>query len=391
MKMMRWNLMGLVILVLVLNSGLAQAFTLPGNSVPGINKPAVGSRGNIGRAASPRSPLGRGNIGAGIARGAPQMKLVLKELKANNQNAFASGVGLGDRAVAWIEIHNLGTVAGQVRVGYMSVAGRPIVASNTVLVRPRGKADVLLNIRINPPPADRNVHSLRGNDFLWWNPRFTLLTTGNNPYRDSNMRDNTRYVSQPIAVRSKNDLAVVAIEGVKLTETWQGGRVEQSYGTVHPVSLEAIIKVKNKGTQNSQPTIMSVELRGVQSAHTDAEHDPHFVRHRAIDCAGPQCLLGKAVNIAAIRAGDTGSFRVRFDRIPYSIVQSRRHHGRVALGPYICGRQGVMPGRASISVRLQRAAANEAPPLRKDNQLILEGKFGSGDVCGFQNTSARRT
>jgi len=346
--------------------------------------------GNIGRAGSPRSSYGRGDIVAGIARGAPQMKLTLKDIRANSRSVFSGGVRLGDRVAATFDIQNLGTAPGSVRVGYLYPDGRVSEISGTVAVLPGGRANVRVNVRIKPPPEDRNIHSVRGNDSLWWNPRFSLLTTGNQPYRDSYMRDNTHYVSQPIPVTVRNDLAVVSIEGVKLTETWDEGRAEGGYGTVHPVSLEAIIKVKNKGAQDSSPTVMGVELRGGEPAHANVERARHVVRHRAIDCAGRQCLLGKAVNIPAISAGDTNTFRVRFVRIPYHIVQAGNHGARVALGPYICA-EGVSPGHASIKASLQRAAANEVPPLRKDNQLILTGTFGSGDVCGFQRSSARRT
>jgi len=350
--------------------------------------------GDIGRAASTHSPYGRGDIGGGIASSAPQMKLTLKDIRVNNRSVFSGGVSLGDRVAATFDIQNLGTAPGSVRVGYLHPDGRVFGNSGTVRILPGGITNVLVNVGINPPPGDRNIHSVRGNDGLWWNPRFALLTTGNNPYRDSYMRDNTHYVSQPIPVSSRNDLAVVSIDGVKLTESWQGGRVEQSYGTVHPVSLEVIIKVKNKGTQNSSPTVMGVTLTGGEPAHSAIERDRHVVRHRAIDCAGPECPLGKNVNIPAIMAGDTVTLRVRFDRIPYHVVRAGNHGASVALGPYICSlNNSISPGHASITAHLQRAAENEAPPLRKDNQLILTGTFtrrDSGYVCGFQNSSSRR-
>lgn len=51
MNITRWNMMGLALLALVLNCGLAQAFTLPGNSVPGIQKD------NAPKAIQPKAPL----------------------------------------------------------------------------------------------------------------------------------------------------------------------------------------------------------------------------------------------------------------------------------------------------------------------------------------------
>lgn len=373
MKRIKWYVAGVVFLSLVVNNGLVYAGPNLGN-IPGLH-----------------TPVGQNIPALGNRTNAPQMKLTLRDIKVNNRSVLASGsVDLEAHAVAWIEIHNLGTVAGQVRAAYM-IGNHPYFASNIVSVAPNGKADVLLNIRLNISPWDRNIHTIRRVEGLWWNPRFALLTTGSSLYRDSYMQDNSYYDSQAILIKVKNDLAVVAIENIKLTETWQGGQVEQSYGTVHPVSLEAVVKIKNNGTQTSQPTVMSVIWNGIQPAHSDVEKSKHAVRHRAIDCAGRECLLGQAVNISAIRAGDTGSFRVRFEHIPYYIMRPSQHHGlKVALGPYICERTGITPGHALIKVQLQRAAANEVPRLRTDNQLILNGKFGHGDVCGFVTTSSRR-
>jgi len=342
--------------------------------------------GNIGRAASPRSPLGRGNIGAGIARGAPQMKLTLKGLKVNNRDAIRNGVSIGDRVVALFDIRNLGTAPGQVKVGYM-IVGRPYSTTNGfVTVAPGQTVPMLLDVRIRARNFDRNIN--RGA----WHPIFILLTTGNNIYRDSYMADNT--VTKNIVLNAKEDLAVVSIEGVKLAESWQGGG-EWDNGTTHPVSLEFIIKIKNNGSQNSRPTRLSVTVMGKRSANTDALNDPRVERHSVGRCAHwPICTMNQDVSIAAIPAGQTGTFRVRFGNIPHQIVQSRRHHVRVAVGPYICSRHwvggGVLSGSASIIAFLRQADVDEAPSFRANNYLSLTGKFGGGNVCGMENIRMTR-
>jgi len=348
--------------------------------------------GNIGRAASPRSPLGRGNIGAGIARGAPQMKLTLKGLKVNNRNAIRNGVSIGDRVVAAFDIRNLGTVPGQVKVGYMSSAlinARPVVATNGfVTVSPGQTSTMVLSVRINARNNyDKNIHHGA------WNPVFKLLTTGNNIYRDSYMADNV-IVKNYIPLIAKEDLAVVSIEGVKLAESWQGGG-DWDYGTPHPVSLEFLVKVKNNGSRNSRPTRLSITVMGKRSANTDALNDPHVERHSVGRCAHwPICTMNQDVSIAAIPAGQTGAFRIRFSNIPHQIVQSRRHHVRVAVGPYICARHwvggSVIPGRASIIAFIRQADVDEAPSFRANNYLTLTGKFGGGNVCGMENIRMTR-
>jgi len=342
--------------------------------------------GNIGRAASPRSPFGRGNIGAGIARGAPQMKLTLKDLKVNNQSIIRRGVSIGDRVVAAFNIRNLGTAPGQVKVGYM-IVGRPYSTTNGfVTVAPGQTVPMLLDVRINARNSDRNIN--RGA----WHPIFMLLTNGNRPYRDSFMADNT--VTKNIVLNAKEDLAVVSIEGAKLAESAYGGG-EWDNGTTHPVSLEFIIKVKNNGSQNSRPTRLSVTVMGKRSANTDALSDPHVERHSVGRCAHwPICTMNQDVSIAAIPAGQTGAFRVRFSNIPHQIVSSRRHHVRVAVGPYICARHwvggGVTPGIASITAFLRQADVDEAPSFRGNNLLTLTGKFGGGNVCGMENIRMTR-
>jgi hypothetical protein len=341
--------------------------------------------GNIGRAASPRSPFGRGNIGGGIARGVPQMKLTLRELKVGNRDV-SRGVSIGDSVVAWLDIRNLGTAPGQVKVGYM-IVGRPYSTTNRfVTVAPGQTAGTFLNVRINARNFDRNIN--RGA----WNPIFSLLTTRNNPYRDSYMADNT--VTSHVPLIAKEDLAVVSIEGVKLAESWQGGG-EWDYGTTHPVSLEFLVKVKNNTAQNSRPTRLSVTVMGKRSANTDALNDPRVERHSVGRCAHwPICTMNQDVSIAAIAAGQTGTFRVRFGNIPHQIVQSRRHHVRVAVGPYICARHwvggSVIPGSASIIAFLRQADVDEAPSFRANNHLTLTGKFGSGMTCGMENTRVTR-
>jgi len=386
MNIMRWNLLGLALLVLLLNSGLAQAFTLPGNSVSGINK----SAGNIERAVSPRSP--RGDLGAGIPRSAPQMKLTLKALKVNNRDAIMNGVSIGDRVSAWFDIHNLGTVSGQVKVGYMSSAlinARPVFTTNGyVTVAPGQTSTTVLSVRINARNYDKNIHHGA------WNPVFKLLTTRNNIYRDSYMADNV-IVKNYIPLIAKEDLAVVSIEGVKLAESWRGGG-DWDYGTPHPVSLEFLVKVKNNGSRNSRPTRLSITVIGKRSAISEILHDPHIERHTIGSCAHwPMCTMNQDVSIAAISAGQTGSFRVRFNNIPHQIVTSNRHHNRrVAVGPYICARHwaggGVAPGRASITAFLRQADVDEALSFRANNLLTLTGKFGSGHTCGMENIRMTR-
>lgn len=148
-------MMGLALMVLVLNGGLAQADRIAGMNIwraqPGqITKDVIhnntvfsgtpggsgslliasGARsaletvqqktvapikrlqqrriGNIGRASSPRSPFGRGNIGAGIARGAPQLKLTIDHVQ-NERGRRIESVSSGDRVEVFFTVQNLGT------------------------------------------------------------------------------------------------------------------------------------------------------------------------------------------------------------------------------------------------------------------------------------------
>jgi len=148
--------MGLALMLLVLNSGLARADKITGMNIwraqPGqITKDVIhnniafsgtpggsgslliasGARtalgavkktmlggikrsqqqrlgGNIGRAASPRSPFGRGNIGAGLSRGAPQLKLTIDHVQ-NERGRRIESVSSGDRVEVFFTVQNLGT------------------------------------------------------------------------------------------------------------------------------------------------------------------------------------------------------------------------------------------------------------------------------------------
>ncbi len=355
--------------------------------------------GNIGRAASPRSPYGRGNIGASITNGAPQMKLTLTGLKVNNRSAYA-GVNIGDNVVAAFNIQNLGTAPGQVKAGYMSGGAR--FTTNGFVTVARGQTvPVLLNIRIKA--SDRNIHPLRGVDGAFWSPVFALLTTGNNPYRDSYMADNrVRGGSLAnISVKAKVDLAITSIENIRLTETYIGGN-RWDDGTVHPVSLEFIVKMKNNGIQKSRPTHFSVTVMGKRSAFTKALRDKKLRIHVVGRCAyWPICTLNKDVSIAAIAAGQTVTFRVRFDNIPHRIVYSKHYSYRVAVGPYICGSttRGIAAGIASINILLRQANVDEPRLFRRNNKLTLTGRFGTKlgtapssayTICGMVNTKVDR-
>ncbi len=334
--------------------------------------------GNISQTARPRLPA---------ARGAPQMKLTLKGLKVNNRDVIMSSVSIGDNVVAKFEIQNRGTAAGRVKVGYMTSAlinARPQFTTNGfATVAPRQRVTMLMNVRINARNFDRNIN--RGA----WNPVFRLLTTGNATYRDSFMADNT-VVRNGIPLKPKVDLAITSIEGVSLKGTYLGGG-QWDNGTTHPVSLEFLVKIKNNGSRNSRPTRLSLTVMGKQSANTEALNDPQVERHSVGRCAHwPICTMNQDLSIAAIPAGQTGTFRVRFDNIPHQIVQSKRHHIRVAIGPFICAHVGVIPGRASITALLRQANVDEAPSFRRNNILTLTGKFGGGNTCGIENTKVTR-
>ncbi len=371
MKATRWYKMGVVFLTLAVNSSL----TLAANDFSGIAKPQF--------------PVGKRIPDAGSRRGTAQMKLMLKGLKVNNQNAITSGISIGDNVVAKLEIKNLGTVAGRVKVGYMTsilINARPQFTTNGfVTVAPGQTLPMLLNVRINSRNFDRNINRRA------WNPVFRLLTTSNATYRDSYMADNT-VVRNGILLKPKQDLAITSIEGVTLKESFRGGG-QWDNGTTHPISLTFLIKVKNNASQNSRPTRLSVAVVGKQSANADALRDPRVTRHSIGRCAyWPRCSMKQELSIAAIAAGQTGTFRVQFNNIPHQIVQSKRHHLRVAIGPYICARPqaGVIPGRASINALLRQANVDEAPSFRSNNTLTLTGKFGRGDTCGMENTRLTR-
>ncbi len=351
-----------------------------GSQIHGRQQKRLG--GNIGRAASPGTPFGRGTLGAGIASGAPQMKLEVPSLKVNGREVRGNGVSIGDNVAATFSIQNLGTAPGQVRVGYMSsgLTNASVTRfSRAVTVAPGQTVSVSMDVRIKPRGRNNmNVHHHA------WAPVFRLLNTGNQPYRDSYMADNAVAIATgSIPLKAKIDLAVVSIEGVRLAETWHGP--SEILGVMHPVSLEFVVKVRNNGIQTSRPTRMAVAVRGVRPADTPMLHEPG----RDLRTGNSGQRMEKDVYIAAIPAGQTGSFRVQFTNIPYLIVSSKHHPGRVAVGQYICHRPGnhVSGSTASITAHLMQADVDEAPSFRANNYLKLTGDFGYGDTCGMSQYS----
>lgn len=355
---------------------------------------------NLGKFPVPQTTVGQQNPNIQIRRGVPQMRLGLKDIKVNNRSAIRQGVSIGDSVTAALTIRNYGTAPGKVKVGYIIGLRRApqVTSSGYVNIVPGQVVTMLLNVRIRKPSFDKNIHSLRGADGLYWSPTFALLTTSNTLYRDSRMADNQLRggALANIPVHSKTDLAVVSIGAVTLTETWQGGD-QWDRGVTRPISLQTIVKVKNNATQTSQPTNMVVTVLGKQSAHVDFERARGVTRHLVGRCAyWPICTMKQDISIAAIPAGQTVAFRVRFTNIPHRIV-SKKHKASVALGPYICGRHParVVAGHARISISLQNAAINEARPLRKDNYLTQQGRFTEGVqtrtqvTCGFERSSVR--
>ncbi|PIY05282.1 MAG: hypothetical protein COZ20_03640 [Gallionellales bacterium CG_4_10_14_3_um_filter_54_96] len=326
-----------------------------------------------------------------------KLKLELVEIKANNQSAFYNGVSIGDRATALLNVHNLSNTTERIKVAYM-INGHPRVSDSFTTVAPRQTVPVMVNVRINGTNFDGNVHLPDGVGdtvgravWLLWSPVFALVTERNNPYRDVNMADNS--VGQleviNIPVIPKNDLAVVGIEGVTLTETWHGGG-SLDEGTIHPVSLAAIIRVKNNGSQTSRPMTMSVGVISTREAVTSARGSRGAEYDRVGSCASwPTCAMSQDLSIAAIPAGQTVSFPVHFAPIPHTI-EHVRHHAKLAGGPYVCGRgSDVMSSSAKIGVTLRTADEDDAA-FTQNNTLTKEGKFGTAPqgrdtvTCGFQ-------
>lgn len=387
--------------VLLVRSGARTAPEVAKKTILNQNKMAQQRRlgGNIGRAVSPRTSFGRGDLGVGMTREVPQMKLTLKDMVVGNRrNLLRSGVSIGDNVTVLLSVQNLGAVAGRVKVGYMSStlinASPKVTTDGFVTVAPGRTVPMLLNVRITTRNLDRNINHGE------WNPVFRLLTTSNATYRDSYMADNT-VVRNGIYLKPKQDLAITRIKSVSLKNTYLGGG-QWDDGTTHPISLAFIVKVKNNGLQTSRPTRLSVAVMGKRSVIVDALRDPKLVRHSVGRCVGgwPKCTMNQDVSIPAIAAGQTSTIRVQFNRIiPHQIVQSKRHHIKVAIGPYICSGKGLYPGKASITAFIGQADVDEAPSFRWNNRLILTGSFGSSaafgrdrtvNVCGIESTKVTR-
>ncbi len=369
-------------------AALGAAKTTARNQINQRQQQRIG--GNLSQTTRPRLPL---------TSRAPQMKLTLTGLKVHNRDIMRSSVSIGDDVLAKLEIQNLGTVTARVKVGYMNTAlvnARPLYTTNGfVTVAPGQRVTTLMNVIIKERNFDRNINRRA------WNPVFRLLTTRNTIYRDSNMADNIA-VRNSIPLKAIKDLAIVSIEGIKLKESYLGGQ-QWDDGTIHPVSLEFLVKIKNNGSQTSRVTNLSLTVMGKKSAITAALNDPGVERHSIGRCAyWPICTLNKELPITAIASGRTETFRVSFNNLPHQIVISKRHYRRVAVGPYICAWDwdggNVLPGRISISAFLRQANVDEAPSFRRNNSLILQGKFGrlisfrrgnTVSSCGIENTTSR--
>ena len=315
-----------------------------------------------------------------------QLKLTFKQF---NDPRRLNRRSLGERVMALLEVENQGQTTESIRVHYM-VGRNPTTASTDVLtLNPGQKLPVVITLTLpsSSRSSDHNIY-IDDRNHLWWRPAFAIRKADSSPFTDANMADNAAVPDVlPIALFPRIDLAVLKIDAVRLTETWHGGGPLDE-GTTHPVSLDAFVSVINLGLQNSQPATMAVNLMSAKEAITSARGRRGARYERVGRCAyWPRCSMSQELTIPAIPAGQTRSFPVHFAPIPHSIESAG--HGKMAGGPYICGRgRYVMASTAQITATIR--TADEDVAFMHNNSLTKEGKFETTPIgpdpvsCGFQ-------
>ena len=328
-----------------------------------------------------------------------QLKLVLKQLKVGNNRVEMNGLKLGDRVTAWLQIENSGTTTERVRVYYM-VGRNPMRDNSGVINVAAGRVqDVLLNVTLprSSQSSDTNIHSSKKDGIMWWTPAFEIRRENGAPFSDATASNNHVGPSDSfrVPISPRVDLAVVSIERTKLTETWHGGGSLEE-GTMHPVSLTAVVKVKNQSSLNSRSTAMTVTAVSTRSGAAEYQQSKGFEEHRVGSCSTwPGCPMVRTIRIPPLRPGETRAFNVDYSPVPHTIGRAKHNKGgKFAAGPYVCGRgKYVVPSAATLTVHISGAGEEQA--FERNNTLIQEGKFqqtpmGSDTVyCGFEPALVR--
>jgi len=334
-----------------------------------------------------------------------QMKLTLLHMTQNNE-IIRNGtkINLISPVEAQFFIDNKGTAVGFVTVqrmlgsspvpsaihfdGYSSLGAAGVApspasdGSKIIEIQPGGFALVTLkNIIVQDHERDMGFNLEGG---LHWHPMFALRTKTNAPYSDSNMTDNV-VSGGDIPVRTLAGLTVLPIPHSKvlLTESPYGGG-QWDDGTVHPVSLDFTVKIKNNGrTSAPHPLLVIVKGTGENDPGGGIDYRPstmHRIGSGSCDkgVGSHYCTIRQVATIPSLRPGQIYSAAIHIDHIPHTIVLVKNHMQdsgvKEAIGPFMCGRGGI-----GGSVEITAEFTDDRRGDRNNNARVIAGRFGQAN------------